>query len=193
MRTMMRRSVILIGMVFALCLGGVVGARAAGRTAPHTPTYLDRGPCEQPCWHGLQPGTDYVDHFFYQVQAATPYTSHTSDSGDGIVTMFELSTYGAITLGDVLREFGPPDRVGCLGLDRTTLFPGAFATAVRVYFAGGLVVVDAVHRGESLRVTPDMRVRSIRYYAPGEPAYPIGMTTPWHGFTSTSTFYLSCH
>jgi hypothetical protein len=190
----MLRSITAIAVLFVLCLGVVAGARAAGRVIPAPPTYLDSGPCEQPCWHGLQPGRDYMDHFFYQVQAATPYTSHISDSGDGIVTVFELSTYGAITLGDVLREFGPPERVGCLGPDYTALYPGhKLVMAVRVYFAGGLVVVDAVRPDESPHLTPDMRVRSIRYYAPGEPAYPIGMTTPWHGFTSTRALYLTCH
>ncbi|HVO70046.1 MAG TPA: hypothetical protein VMT24_08375 [Aggregatilineaceae bacterium] len=191
----MRLRFITAGVVlFAVCLGAVTGARAAGRLIPETATYLDSGPCEQPCWHGLRPGRDYVDHFLYQVRAASPYTSHTSDAGDGIVTMFELSTYGAITVADVLREFGSPERVGCLGLEHTTLYPGhTLAMAVQLYFAQGLVVVDALRPDESPRLTPDMRVRSIRYYAPGEPAYPIGMTTPWHGFTSTRAFYLSCH
>ena len=188
------RPLVGIMIVFALCAGLVAGIRAIGQAIPPTPTYLQTGPCEQPCWQGLRPGRDTVDHFLYQVKQSTPYNGRTTDYGDGVAQMFELSTFGAITLADVIREFGTPERVGCLGPDHSSLYPGQqIVMAVQLYYAKGLVVVDAVRPDVYPRLTPDMRVRAVVYYAPGEPAYPIGATTRWHGFASTRTYYLNCH
>ncbi|MBI5958595.1 MAG: hypothetical protein HY866_07670 [Chloroflexi bacterium] len=182
-------------LILTLISAGLVGgARLVGRSDPLPPTYLESGACDQPCWQGLQPGSDYIDHFWYAVNQFSPYSGHTSDYGDGIATMFELSTFGAITLGDVIREFGSPDRVGCFGADHSSLFPGQpMVMAVQVYFANGLVVADVVREEMFPQLVPEMRVRTVRYYAPGEPAYPIGETTAWHGFASTRRHYLNCH
>ncbi|MBN1679797.1 MAG: hypothetical protein JW966_05865 [Anaerolineae bacterium] len=188
------RVLVLITIVCAMSAGLVAGARAIGQTTTPPPTFLETGGCEQPCWQGIKPGKARREQFFYALDDYSPYGGHVSDQGDEIITMMELSIYGALTVADVMREFGPPERVGCIGLDRTTLYPGGdWVTSVQLYFAGGLIAVNALRPGDVLRLTPDMRVRSIRYYAPGDPAYPIGQTTGWFGFASSPAPYLACH
>jgi hypothetical protein len=189
----MMRLLALIVVILAVCVGLVTVARAAGRTAPISPTYLEPGPCEQPCWQGVEPGVHTREEITERIRTASPYSGRTTDRGDGVVTMFELYTYGALTLADIVRTLGPPDRVGCLGLEHTALYPDrTVAVAVRVYYAEGLIMVDAVRPDLRPHLTPDMQIRSIRYYAPGEPTYPIGETTGWFGFGS-HVRYLVCH
>jgi hypothetical protein len=188
------RPLIWIGSLFVLAAGVVAGVRAVGQTAPLTPTYLQTGACEQPCWQGMRPGLDYIDHVMDQVGRGSPYSARTTDYGDGIAQSFELSTYGALTLADVIHEFGTPERVGCLGTDHSSLYPGQqWVMSAQLYFARGLVVVDVVRPDSYPRLTPDMRVRAVQYFAPGDPLYPIGQTTGWHGFASTHVHYLDCH
>jgi hypothetical protein len=172
----------------------VVWLRAMGHMLPPPPTYLETGECEQPCWHGLRPGVDTINQFLFRVREASPYSGYTRDEGDGVARMFELSTFGALTLADVIREFGPPERVGCLGLDHTTLYPArSLVMSADVYYGNGFVEVRLMRPDEVLRLSPDMQVRAIRYYAPGEePVYPIGESTGWRGFASTRV-YLACH
>ena len=135
---------------------------------------------EQPCWQGLKPGVDTVDHFLYKVRASGPYTGRTADLGDSIVTMFELSVYGLRNLADIVREWGPPDRVSCLWLAPSmNSATGTVVTAAEVYYGGGLVVVSLVRADQTLRLAPDMRVRTIRYYGPASPR--IRTTTDWRG------------
>ncbi len=191
---MMRYVIAGLAALLALCTGLVVGARALGQGTVPTPTYLEPGTCNQPCWHGLIPGVDRAERFLQRVSADSPYAGHaTSYDERSPATQFELSTYGAITLADVLRLFGLPERVGCLGLDHSALFPGhGLVTTAQLYFADGLVMVEAVRPDDVARLSPGMRVRVVRYFAPGEPTYPIGETTGWHGFASTGT-YLDCH
>jgi len=188
------RSLIWIGVLFMVVAGAVAGVRAVGQTAPLTPTYLQTGACEQPCWQGLRPGMDYIDHVMDQASRGSPYSARTTDYGDGIAQSFELSTYGVLTLADVIHEFGPPERVSCLGTDHSSLFPGEpWVMSAQLYFAGGLVVVDVVRPDTYTRLTPDMRVRAVQYFAPGDPVYPIGQTTAWYGFASTHRRYRDCH
>ncbi len=181
------------GLVLAVCAGLIAAARAIGHAGPDAPTYLEPGPsCAQPCWQGIVPGVSTHEHFLRRVQDASPYTGFASDYGDGIAARIELHIAGALRLADVVRVFGPPERVGCLGADAGALSPGqSVVTATRLYFAGGLIEVDAAWPDALLRVDPSMRVRAVRYYAPGEPVYPVGRTVPWQGFTSTRA-YLPC-
>ena len=182
---MMGIRVSIVAVIFVVGFAGLVaGARAIGQTATPTPTYLDTGHCDLPCWQGLQPGLDAMDHFFRMARERTPYSIRTTALGEQqVAVMVELSTFGAITLADVIREYGPPDRVGCLDWTHTTLFPNAgLTTTARLYYTDGLVVVDAVRPDDALIVSPDMPVRTIRFYAPGEPLYPIGTSAPWQGF-----------
>lgn len=188
------RWVIVTLIVSVICSGLVGAARAVGQTHTPTPAFLETGACEQPCWHGLRPGVDYIDHFLRAVSDTSPYSGHTTDYGDGIARMFELSTFGAITLGDLIRAFGSPEHVGCFGADHSSLFAGQpIVMATRVYFADGLIEADVVRPEMRPQLTPDMRVRSIRYYAPGEPSYTIGEFAPWRGFASTRRHYLDCN
>lgn len=190
---MMRYAIAGLVVLLAASAGLVAAARAAGQASPPTPTYLEPGDCDQPCWHGLRPGADRAERFLTFVREYSPYSGHATSYDDrSPATQFELSTFGAITLADVLRVLGVPDRVGCLGPDHSSLFPGqSMVTTARLYFADGLVMVDVARPDQEPRLTPGMRVREVRYYAPGEPAYPIGETTGWHGFASTEV-YLDC-
>jgi hypothetical protein len=187
------RMLAVMAVLFALCSGLVATWRLAGRTAVATPTYLDSGVCDLPCWMSLQPGRDNVNQFMWHARERSPYTVRTSDYGDGVAVMVELSTWGAISLADVVREFGPPEQVSCLDTAHSSLYPGKpMVTAAWLYFAGGLVVANAVRPDQTLHLAPDMAVRSIRYYAPGEPLYEIGSTTGWRGFAGTAR-YPACH
>lgn len=186
---MIGRMAAVMGVLFAVCAGLAFGVHALGQEVAPSPTYLDTGFCDLPCWQGLRPGVDNINQFLWYAREHTPYSMHTSDLGDGVATMVELSTFGAITLADVLREFGPPERVDCLDLTHTTLYPGqSLVATARVYFAEGLIVVDAVRPDREMRLSPDMQVRTIRYYAPGEPLYAIGATTVWRGFAGENRY-----
>jgi hypothetical protein len=188
----LRTLLVFATMVSALA-GAIAAARTAGRQTPPSPTFLDTGHCDLPCWQGLQPGLDSTNQFLFRVRQTGPYSGRTTDYGDGIAARFELLTFGAISLADVIREYGSPERVGCLGTDHSALYPGrTLVTSVEVYFAGGLVVVNAVRPDDAPRLTPDMDIRAIDYYGPGEPAYEVGATTDWHGFASTRRYQL-CH
>jgi hypothetical protein len=63
---------------------------------------------------------------------------------------------------------------------------------VQLYFARGLIEVEATRADAELRFSPDMRVSAVRYYAPGDPVYSIGSTVPWRGF-GASVAYRACH
>ncbi|MBN1202163.1 MAG: hypothetical protein JXJ20_09935 [Anaerolineae bacterium] len=181
----------LTGVLFLACTGLVVGGRAIGRSISPSPALLEPGDCEQPCWQGIQPGVSTREEFAQQVREVDLYSGRATDYGDSIAVMFELSTRGWLTLADVIREFGTPERVDCLAWGHSTAAQSP-ATSVRLYFAGGLIEVSAMRADDALRLSPDMRVRSIRYYAPGEPTYPVGKTSKWRGFGSVRV-YPACH
>lgn len=183
----------LVTVVLVVSILAIAAARRVGRGMV-TPTYLQTGPdCAQPCWYGLRPGENNIHQFLYHAREFTPFSARTSDTGDGVATMFELSVFGALRLGDVVRVLGPPEQVGCLGLDHTALFPGtALVMSARLYWGGGLVVVTALRSDSLAHLSPDMYVRTIRYYAPGESLAPIGTTTGWHGFAAAVPYRL-CH
>jgi len=184
----------LVAGVYVACALLVIGARWVGQSSTPPPTFLEPGACEQPCWQGLKPGVDTVDHFLYKVRASGPYTGRTVDVGDSIVTMFELSVYGLRTLADIVREWGPPERVSCLWLAPfMSGAAGTVVTAAEVYYGGGLVVVSLARSDQTPRLAPDMRVRTIRYYAPGELAYEIGTTTDWRGMGSSAVYPVCQH
>jgi hypothetical protein len=184
------RLLILTAIVFAVISGLAVVVRELGHQTLPTPTYLDSVYCaEQPCWQGLQPGVSTHEQVVAQIRDYTPYTGRAVDYGDDIVMMIELDTAGLITLGDVIRVYGLPEQVGCLGLDATTMFSGRqLAMAAQLYFMDGLIEVDVVRNDDIPRLTPDMKIRRVRYYAAGERAYEIGQTTSWHGFTTTRVY-----
>lgn len=189
----LRRLFLAASVLVALCAGLIAVARTAARLGPPPPTYLETGECDQPCWQGIQPGVNTREQFAQRARTIGFYSGRATDYGDGIAAMFELSTWGALTLADVLRVFGPPDRVGCLGLDHTTMYPGlSLVISVQVYFADGLIVASAVRPDTWPTLSPDMQVRWIRYYAPGEPVYEIGASTGWYGFASARR-YRACH
>jgi hypothetical protein len=177
----------LIIAVFVTCAAFALIAHEIGQTVEVKPTYLDTGGCDQPCWQGLRPGISRIDEFLQRVDERSPYSGRGTDMGGPLLIM-ELSTYGVLTLADVVHEFGAPEQVSCLSWE--SIGATQAGTVVKFYYAGGLVEVDAVRADTKGRVSPDMLVRSIRYAAPGEPLYEIGTTSGWRGFAWFSPYPL---
>jgi hypothetical protein len=172
----------IVGL-WAVCLGLIVGARAVGRSRPTPDTYLDSGNCAQPCWQGIRPGEIAPLDLRARVGKTGSYAVvELTDYGDRIARNFGLRALTPITLGDVVRAFGVPDRVACLRPR-----PQSAITGASIYFAEGLVVVEAANPA-SARLSPDMRVESIFYYSPGLPAYRIGSTAAWGGFAGPPVY-----
>jgi hypothetical protein len=190
----MRRIWTLIGLLLAAFVLLINGARAVRRMIPPPPLYLDTGPCNQPCWQGIQPGITTVAALESSATTAiirqTPYRiNRAADYGGARIMNFDLSTSGKLTLGDVMRTWGPPDRIGYLGLDYSRMdSANRPAVSAEFFYFDGLIVVQAFGSGEAARLSPAMRVDTITYYAPGEPAYPLGKTTTWHGLASVSRY-----
>ncbi len=138
------------------------------------------------------PGRVTRDAFLQQIQF-TPYLGYATDYGDDIAMMFELTATESLRLADVIRVYGPPDHVGCFANDLTLhARQHPLTVVVSLYFAHGLIEVTATRSDTHPYLSPDMDIRSIRYYAPGEPAYPIGSTTKWRGFAAAPS-YLMCY
>jgi hypothetical protein len=191
---MIQRIGTLIGLLMAASALLINGARAVGQNLPSSPLYLDTGPCDQPCWQGIQPGITTTAALNSPATTAivrqTPYRiNRAADYGGTRIMNFELSTLGKLTLGDVMRAWGPPERIGYLGLDYSRMGTAKEPViSAQFYFFDGLVVVQAFGSGAAPRLSPAMRVDSITYYAPGEPAYPLGKTATWHGLASVSRY-----
>jgi hypothetical protein len=190
----MRRIGTFIGLLVVMFVLLINGARAVRRMLPPAPLYLDTGPCNQPCWQGIQPGITTVAELENPATTAivrrTPYRiNRAADYGGPRIMNFDLSTSGRLTLGDVMRAWGPPERIGYLGLDYSRTVTGNKpAVSAEFYYFDGLVVVHAFGTGAEARLSPAMRVDTITYYAPGEPVYPLGKTTTWHGLASVSRY-----
>lgn len=157
-------------------------ARLAGRMIPASPLYLDDGRCDPPCWQGIMPGTSTFADLEREISARGLFRLAAVGGGGGVVRRFELAVVGEMALGDVVRVWGAPERVSCLGTTHTARFPGRnLATLATLYFADGLIAVEAIEPGSTNRLTPGMHVRLIAYYAPGEPVYPLGAPA-WDGW-----------
>lgn len=192
MRLWMKLGLGVSGLLL-LWVSAIGTARALGGLLPVSPTYLGSGDCPLPCWQGLMPGEDNINQFMHTVENNSPFRGRTRDRGDNVAIMFELYPFGAISLGDLVRELGPPQRVGCLGLGHSALYPGQRGVMeATVYYADGLVVVNAVLAGDARRLSPQMAVRSVQYHAPGEPLYAIGSTRDWQGFAA-APHYAICN
>jgi hypothetical protein len=191
---MIQRIGTYIGLLLAASTLLINGARAVPRVSQSPPLYLDTGPCEQPCWQGIQPGITTVAAFESPATTAivrqTPYRiNRATDYGGTRIMSFELSTLGKLTLGDVMRTWGPPERIGYLGLDYSRRGPANEPViTAEFYYFDGLVVVQVYGPEAAPRLSPAMLVDTITYYAPGEPAYPLGKTTTWHGLASVSRY-----
>jgi hypothetical protein len=191
---MIQRIGTFIGLLLAAFVLLINGARAVSRMSPPPPLYLDTGPCDQPCWRGIEPGITTTAALNSPATTAivrqTPYRiNRAADYGGTRIMNFELSTLGKLTLGDVIRAWGPPERIGYLGLDYSRMgTANEPVITAEFYYFDGLVVVQAYGSGTAPRLSPAMHVDIITYYAPGEPAYPLGKTTTWHGLASVSRY-----
>jgi hypothetical protein len=164
-----------------ILLGGLVfGVRAIGQLSTPPTTHLDPGDCEQPCWQGIQPGVNTREQFANRTREIG-VSGFVTDYGDGIAAIFEIRPDGTLTLADVWREFGPPERVQYDPF--TPRIPPPQPRQINLYYANGLIEVSTITYN-GLWLTPDMQVSAIRYFSPGDPAYEIGQTQVWHGFAS---------
>ncbi|NDJ74841.1 MAG: hypothetical protein GYB65_01165 [Chloroflexi bacterium] len=188
---MVVRLLVAGGVVFGVVMALIAGARAWGRSETPPPLFLETGNCAQPCWQGLQPGVSTHVEFEQVSVQFDMFKVETHGRGD-TVRAFDLNVMGDIKLGDVLLAFGTPDHVGCLGWTHTTRYPGKnLAVQAHIYFADGLIRVEAIRVDEVMLLHPDMQVRQISYFAPAEePAYPIGATV-WQG-VAPSEAYPTC-
>lgn len=186
---MMWRLWLLVGGLLVIWMILIAGARALARQTPLPPTYLDTGSCDQPCWGGFQPGGFTVAGVNSLGRDDGPgpyYMTRIGNYGGRTVMNFEISTAGRLSLADVVNEFGAPERIECPGVGLSPGSPPIITT--RLYFFDGLVVAYALGPDDLPRVSPDMHVHSVTYYAPGEPAYRIGNSVPWLGFAAAQRY-----
>lgn len=189
---MMLRLGIVIGILLVGCAALIAGVRLLAQSIPPPPAHIETGSCSQPCWLGFKPGNFTVDQLKSLGRDDGPYEiSHVTTHGGETVMDFEVQTAGRIALADVLREFGLPERVGCLELDYPRLPSGsAPVLTAQLFYFDGLVAVYAIGDSGDLRLNPGMNVINITYYRPGEPAYPVGANTGWYGLASMHRYCL---
>jgi hypothetical protein len=118
---------------------------------------------------------------------SSPYSATVAGLGD-YLELFTLHTFGSgLTAGEVVRAFGPPDEVSCVNDIAAGTLPGGKTQAAKganLYFADRQVEVTLVLSDTAGRLTPDMQVYAVCYYA--RPL--VAQTVPWRGFASLSAF-----
>lgn len=182
--------VVLMGM---LCLVGVAalitGARAIGHMQDQPPLYLETGDCAQPCWQGFQPGPGLQANALLTRIMEVPYSvGRISEYRGGYISMFEIYPGGNLTLADILRAWGPPERVGCMQLSGGKVS----RTLGSLYYFDGLVAARLASPEHDLRLSPGMAVSALQYYQPGDPVYAIGETVDWRGLAGVP-MYPTCY
>jgi hypothetical protein len=172
------------------------GARAVSRLTSTPSVLLEAGDCQQPCWQGVQPGAssrytvERQTYKWFDNPAAffsSPYMASVGGQGD-YLEMFALHTFGSgLTAGEVLRVFGQPDEIGCIHNVPSGKLLGSMgqsAKGANLYFADRQVEVSVVLPDTGRRLTPDVQVYAVCYYA--RPL--VARTVPWRGFASLSAY-----
>lgn len=169
-----------------LSLFSVWGMRQIGTSQNYAETYLDPEGCSLPCWRGIQPGSDNTLEFKQEIKQTNRYEGSLRYSADEVtISVIRLDTWGDITVGDVFLAFGEPSHVllrntastGFSGVQRQQ-FVGAW-----LYYGDGLVRVEAIREDNIWRLSPDMTVLRIQYFAPSSEGGIIPIGAPeWHGF-----------
>jgi hypothetical protein len=166
-------------LVLIVVTGLTAGSRVLGQHVTPAPTYLEARNCPAPCWLGVRPGVSTDEQFTAQL-AHAPYSGHQWwQRDDQTLDMFEIapSIDFQLSLADVMRVLGSPDRAACLRRHDPDVTSGF------IYFNGGLIHVMAWHNYQDLRYTPDMQVTKIVYHSTLERGL-IERTSPWRGFTN---------
>ena len=169
--------------LFIVFTGLAAGMRGVGQIQTPPPTYLETEGCSGPCWQGVRPGVSTNEQFAAQL-ARAPYTGYQWwEREDNTIDTFQIapSIHFQITLADVIRVLGAPDRAGCLRLHSADVVSGF------VYFNGGLVQVMVWRDSQEMRYTPEMQVNNIVYYSALERGL-VERTSPWQGFTTASVY-----
>lgn len=92
----------------------------------------------------------------------------------------QLTTYGKLTVADILPVFGEPLRAGCL--EYGLLLPDHKAVKwERLVFADGRIEAFALIQYHEVRLAPDMPVHTLRCYAADED-YSLRNMVLWDGF-----------
>lgn len=169
--------------------------RLVSHSLPNPGLLLTTSDCPQPCWQGIRPGFSTRAEFvarqqenLYRYQTSATYQSYPDDPTE-IVRDITLTMRGDVSVGDVLVAFGSPSHVRMnwvagMPIDgrqggRQTYVGATF------YFADGLVMVEVVRLDCRWRLSPDMLVRRVRYYAPSPAGGVIPIGTPlWRGFVA---------
>jgi hypothetical protein len=174
---------------------------------------LDTGPCAQPCWQGIQPGKTTLDKVAELLREQSASTKHSIQSlysnelcwdtpsvpswrgcvrrqwevnpGTPIKSIELEPPPDTLRLGDAINVLGEPvaSRLCQVSRGRLPAVPGDGIIA-HVYFRGN-VFVTAYSPGQpnEARLTPDMLVRWLFYYAAAEPLYDDGVPR-WRGFNA---------
>ena len=182
----MARAAVVMGGLFIVCVSLIVGARAIGRSRPAPKSFLDPGDCAQPCWQGLRPGEATQDEIRQRINELDHYALDFIGRNDDVSRNFQLYPLKPLTLGEVIRALGPPERIGCLNTDRDHLRGLPMVILIRssgLYFADGRIVVYLWPRLNAARLTPEMRAQSVTYYAPDADTHLAGRTIGWRGFS----------
>lgn len=172
--------------LIGLYLISILGVQALGAQQHYADTFLDPNDCPLPCWRGIQPGTEYDKEFWLELERLNRYGGFLTYGADDVkISVIRLDMRGDIKVGDIFLAFGEPSHVllrytagtGYGGVQRRQLV-GAW-----LYYGNGLVRVEAIREDNVWRLSPDMTVQRIQYFAPNPEGaiIPIGTST-WHGF-----------
>lgn len=182
----------------------IAGARAFGRRVSLPPTHLESGDCAQPpCWQGIKPGVSdrwEVERLTYRWLTDhsaffdSPYMG-TVRGVDDYLEVFALFTWGSsLTLADILRDFGTPERISCvceIPGSKVSGWRGAIALGVELYYFDGQVVVVAILPDGAVHLTPSAAISTVCYYAANAYRTPLA-TMPWRGLAAVGRYPI-CH
>ncbi len=174
-------------LVLTICVAcmSAAAARGIGSLYSDTDTYLAPGNCSQPCWHGIRPGTPIIGPIETQWTRTAQYSARFILGADNsTIREIQLITHGNLHLGDVVQAWGAPSHVQLHYVAATSQNKLVLVGAL-LYFGDGLIEVDAIREDNVWRLSPNMIVRQIRYFAPNALGAIIPLNTPpWQGFRS---------
>lgn len=199
----MRRLVMITASLLAICDILILGGRAIGHAKPAPRAeFIDPGPCSQPCWHGIKPGTTTLSEAIARLRADGVFSLDTHEQGlcwvpisdrdwsgclswkigagpDAPVTGLLLHLpFDTVTIAEVLPLFGEPLAAKrCWRTDTWQaylIFPSNVALVTRNY---------STFSGQPERFSPSLTIDQIWYYLP-EDAPPYNTNMPlWRGFS----------
>lgn len=172
---------VVVAGLWSLSWLGISLARGWGTTID---LWLDPGDCPQPCWRGIQPGTNATNTFLETARRSNRYRPYIRYGADDVtINMMRLDPYGEILLGDVMLALGEPTHARLRYVAINSPQGRAFRVGASLYYGNGLVEVIVVRDDNVTVFSPHMQLRRIDYYAPNEAGSIIPLNTPhWAGF-----------